>query len=285
MSKIDNMNRNLILLVLLSVIFFTDCAKNADETCGLKVYKENKIQNYNILLIGNSLTIYNSLFETIMEVAKSNGDSVFVRNRSSFGWSLKNHCESKETLDAINSKNWDYVVIQGTGAGSEVKSSTVADSTFYKYALFLAEKIKMNNENTRIVLFMTSGAKYGALTFNDTISCRKDPLVCDFDGMQERIKENNIALSKLIDAEIAPAGIMWKILINENKSFELYDPDKVHPSPLGSYASALAIYSVICRKTVKDVYIPKNVVKEDAAIVQNTIYNSLFNCNPSWIDY
>jgi hypothetical protein len=279
------MNRILIFLVLLSIIFFTNCEKKTDETCGIEVYKEKTIQKYNILLIGNSLTIYNSLFEIIMEVSKSNGDSVFVLNRSSFGWSLKNHCESKETLDAINSKKWDYVVIQGTGAGSAVKPANVADTTFYKYALFLADKIKLNSKNTRIILYMTFASKYGASTFNDTLSCQKDPLVCDFDGMQERIKENTIALSGIIDAEVAPAGIMGKILLKENPSFELYDPDKVHPSPLGSYACALSIYAVICRKSVKGVYIPKNLVKEDAAIVQNTIYNSLFNCNPSWIDY
>jgi hypothetical protein len=279
------MKLNLFILILISTFLFTNCVKDSNEPCGLEEYKGKEKQKYNILFIGNSLTIYNLMPENVGQIAKFNGDSVYVRNQASFGWGLKDHCQSKSTLDAINLKKWDCVVIQGTGVGSDIKPTEVADTTFFRYALFLANKIKANCESTRIISYMTFASKFGAMTFNDTVSCKEDPMVCNFEGSQQRIKENNITLSKLIDAEIAPAGIMWEILIKENPNFELYDADKMHPSPLGSYASSLAIYAVICRKPVIGAYFPKTIEKEDAIIVQNTINNSLFKCNPAWIDY
>jgi hypothetical protein len=279
------MKLNLIILLLISTFLFTNCAKDSNETCGIEIYKGNEIQKYKILFIGNSLTIYNFMPETVGEIAKLNGDSIYIENRANFGWGLKDHCNSPGTLAAIKSKKWDYVVIQGTGAGSNLKPSDMADTAFFRSAFFLSNKINENCESTRIISYMTFASKYGAMTFNDTVSCQEDPMVCNFEGSQQRIKENNITLSKLFDAEIAPAGIMWEILIKENPNFELYDADKMHPSPLGSYASSLAIYAVICKKSVIGAYFPKTIEKEDAIIVQNTINNSLFNCNPVWIDY
>jgi hypothetical protein len=278
------MKQHFIFLTIFFLVFFSDCEKNAGEPCGLEVDDSNTLQNYKILFIGNSHTYTYNIPKTIEQIAKLKGDSIITQMEAPPGYSLEQHCNRQATLDAIRSKKWDYVVLQEQG-GIQALPTFMADTAFYQNAEYLADKIRENWETTKIILYMTHGYKLGVLTWNDTTWCELDPLVCDYEGMQERVKENYMALSELINAEVAPAGMMWKIIMKENENLDLFSGDNLHANSLGSYTSALTIYAVISRRTVIGAYIPANVSEEAASTIQNTVNNSLYNCNPDWRDY
>jgi hypothetical protein len=278
------MKQYLIFTTLFLVVFFSNCEKNADESCGLKIDNSNNAKVYNILFIGNSQTNVNYVPGTIAKIAKLKGDSFYTRMQAPNGFSLKDHLNNQQTLDAISFKKWDYAVIQIPGS-LRVLSNSIADTVYYKYAKLMAEKIRANCENTKIIEYITQAYKNGVLTLNDTATCRQDPQVCNYEGMQKRMKDNTIYLSELLNAEVAPAGTMWEILMRNNENLDLFSWDNVHGNPIGSYTSALTIYTVISRRSVIGAYIPSDVPEAEANIIQNTINNSLYNCNPNWRDY
>jgi hypothetical protein len=49
-------------------------------------------------------------------------------------------------------------------------------------------------------------------------------------------------------APLAPAGVVWYKLLRGNKSLELFRPDGVHATPLGSYIAASCIFYAITRR-------------------------------------
>ena len=68
---------------------------------------------YRILFIGNSFTNYGPVPDIVRDIAVSaKHKEPFVFNAAVNGQSLQFHREHKPTLDAIDSGNWDYVVLQ-----------------------------------------------------------------------------------------------------------------------------------------------------------------------------
>src|ERR1041385_4583116 len=97
------MKRFLLLLMLLFVLcscsFATNCTAQ-DASCT------------RVLFIGNSYTFVNDLPNTFAKLAKAGGHKVEVGMAAQGGWTLSQHLQSSETLSALNSKNWNYVVLQ-----------------------------------------------------------------------------------------------------------------------------------------------------------------------------
>jgi hypothetical protein len=65
---------------------------------------------------------------------------------------------------------------------------------------------------------------------------------------------------------------------------DMHDPDGIHPNLAASYANALAIYSIIRKKRMKDVFVPSGIPNSQAIVIQKTVSEILFDCNPSWKD-
>lgn len=231
-----------------------------------------------ILMIGNSHTFFNNLptmLESILNKSAEN-NTILVKTAASGGWRFEDHATSSSTLRTIRSNNWDYVVLQENATVSST-NSTGAEASMIKYGDSLYQQIQENNSQTRIILYMTHAYENGLET------CTTRPNVCTYPLMQDRIRTNNIELSQTVRARIAPAGIIWKILISQDGSLPLWGADQVHPSALGSIVSASVISVLISNRKLSNNSLEEfQLLPKEANLIIETINESIFNSNPDW---
>jgi hypothetical protein len=65
--------------------------------------------------------------------------------------------------------------------------------------------------------------------------------------MQARLIEVTTAEAELVDAELSPVGIAWRIVRRERPDIELYAKDAHHQSYAGSYLAAAVAYLTVYR--------------------------------------
>jgi hypothetical protein len=236
------------------------------------------------LFIGTSHTFYNEMPKLVGSIARSFGDSTYTEMSAPGGYDFERHFKLATTIAALNSRKWDYIVLQESGWRTALPTS-LAEVRIYPFADSLKKLITNSNPNPKLILYMTDGYINGVNAFGDTGWCRSDPQVCTFDGMQDRIKLTYNHLAKQLNAEVAPCGVMWKVLKARNSSLVLHDADGIHPSLAGSYVNAIVIYSVIRKKRMKEVFVPSAIPQDQATLIQNTISETLFDCNPAWTDF
>jgi hypothetical protein len=254
------------------------------EDCRLETNNDPDPNSHKVLFIGNSHTYTCNIPLTIEKMAIEKGDTIKTSKETPGGYSLKQHSMRKQTINAIKSVKWDFVILQGSG-GWNALPPFMADTAINRYAQILADTIRKNSTHTKIILYMTHGYREGVLSFNDYEWCEEDPLVCTYEGMQERLRENYLILAEILNSEIAPSGMMWKILMDKYPEINLYHSDGIHANSSGSYIAACTIFSLIFKKSPENTYIPENVNEDIAQKIQNAVLNALFDCNPNWISY
>jgi hypothetical protein len=197
------------------------------------------------------------------------------------GYDFERHFKLTQTINAINSRQWDYIVLQESGWRTALPTA-LAEQRVYPFADSLKSIIDDSNPDAHLILYMTNGYIDGVNAFGDTDWCRDDPQVCSYEGMQERIKSTYRKLADQLDAEIVPGGILWNIIMDQHNDIIFHDSDGIHPSIAGSYTNALALYSVITKKQLTNIYIPTTLAEEHALHIQHAVVNTLFECNPNW---
>jgi len=207
-----------------------------------------------ILFIGNSHTYYHDLPETVGTILnKSNlPKPIILKNSTRGGWRFQNHAEDIETTATIRSSNWDYVVLQ-ENAGVASISQEEAETLMYPFAETLHDQIIDNNPETQVILYMTHAYEEGL------DNCATDPNNCTYEMTQNEIRRNYLYLSELIDSKVAPAGIMWKMILAKELGIDLFDTDKIHPSPEGSQVSAAVVATTISRELLEANYLDRRI--------------------------
>ncbi len=173
-----------------------------------------------VLFIGNSFTAHNNLPGEISAMASASGRELTCASSLIGGASLKRHWEEGKALASIREGKWDYVVLQ---EGSAVPKKE-APSMLTHGALFDAE---IRKAGAHTLLFMTWIRE----------SSRAD---------YAQLAESYAALARQTKARIVPVGTAWETALGSNDSaYVLYDTDKHHPSPAGSYLAACVFYRVL----------------------------------------
>jgi len=275
--------RNIIAPWLVMLVTLYGCEKGSQSKCGVDINESKEVKNSSILFIGTSHTFYNDLPNLVSAIGKSLGDSVYTEMSAPGGFDFERHFKLNETIDKLNSRQWDFIVLQESGWRCAF-DRTQAQIRIYPFADSLKMVIRKSNPNAKLVLYMTNGYTQGVNTFGDTAWCRLDPKVCNFEGMLDRIKANYIQLGEQLKAEIAPCGLVWKELRSRNSNLVLHEPDGIHPNLTASYTNALTIYSVIRKKRMLGVFFPSAISNTQAHLIQETVSQMLFDCNPSWIN-
>ena len=213
-----------IIIAIWLVIFVAlyGCEKNSQVKCGVDINESNEVKNSSILFIGTSHTFYNDLPNLVSAIGKSLGDSVYTEMSAPGGFDFERHFKLNETIDKLNSRQWDYIVLQESGWRCAF-DRTQAEIRIYPFADSLKMLIRKSNPNAKLVLYMTNGYTQGVNTFCDKAWCRLDPKVCNFEGMLDRIKANYIQLGEQLKAEVAPCGLVWKELRSMNSSLVLHE--------------------------------------------------------------
>lgn len=225
--------------------------------CGASAFAQSP-ESMNILFIGNSYTHMNSMPFLFDKIAKAKGKSVNVEMNTHSGFSFKEHTGREDMFEAIKSKKWDYVVLQGFSR-EFIHPVEYLDTATMPYLTQIIDSIKSNNSCTQMLFYMTWGYKYGY---------KYDETVGDYNSMSDTIEKGYHYVSDHFKIPIVPVGRVWKSVVENHKEINLYDSDLAHPSKQGSYLSASTFFASIFRESPEGAIIKNNIIsEEDAKII------------------
>ncbi|MDF9831396.1 M14 family zinc carboxypeptidase [Parabacteroides sp. PF5-6] len=215
------------------------------------------------LFIGNSYTFFNEMPRMVQAIAHSTGRPLAVKQVAHGGWYLRQHAESRETLDAIKEGGWDFVVFQEQSQAPAKEKGWVQENV-YPYAQALDSVRKAFNPKGKTIFFMTWGHHID--TYNE---------------MQQRLAESYLEMAGRLDAWCAPVGISWKRVRKERPALSLYEADGSHPTLSGSYLAANVFYSTFFQTPYQSVY-TAGLDEEEAAYLQRIAQEVVLSNLPQW---
>jgi hypothetical protein len=196
----------------------------------LRLDSQEKPRSLRVLFIGNSYTYVNNLPEIFRKLALAgNQGNVETRMIAPGGWRLKDHWEKGEALKALHESKWDIVVLQEQstlGVNYYVDSMVriAGDQVFRPYAEKWASEIRLAGATPMVYL---TWARKATPEDQAALSSAYMRAAADF------------------GAKVAPVGIAWERLREQQPSLELFYGDGSHPSPAGSYLAACTFYASI----------------------------------------
>lgn len=262
-------------LTALCLIFF-NCRGEVGPAMAMETNLDDGI--FKVLFLGNSHTFYNDLASLVVEIAGAHGypDSIFIKVVAPGGYTLADHLTSQDMGMVVESELWDAVVLQENATISSLIPSEI-ERSMLQPAYGLAQKIKTNHPDTRIIWYLTHAYRHGISP------CGEDESVCSFDGMLGRIRTNYLTAASVVVSEMAPAGVMWKILFKQSAGINLHDDDDIHPNILGSWVSAATIYTILFQHDLdKEKLELPQTYSSYVPLIAEVINRSIFDQIPDW---
>lgn len=174
----------------------------------------------NVLFIGNSLTYYNDLPKMVAALAKADKQRPLHYERETpGGCTFEKHWKDGKALAKIQSRKWDYVVLQDNSQGPLTKRASMFD-----HAKKFDSEIKKQGAKT--LLYMTWALQ----------NKPED---------QATISKAYLDLGAELKCQIAPVGNAWETALKGGKKPALHTADKKHPTATGTYLAACVIYAAI----------------------------------------
>jgi len=233
----------ILILFLCSCSPTTSCGDTSDTSCT------------RVLFIGNSYTFVNDLPNTFAKLAKSGGHKVEVGMSAQGGWRLTDHLQSPETLHTLNSKKWDYVVLQEQSQIPSVEQ--VRMQVMYPAARELVQKIRELGATP--ILFITWAHRDG-LPENG---------MNNYESMQMQIDNGYIQIAQELNVLLAPVGYAWQTAVQGHPELNLWQDDGSHPSQQGTYLAACVFYAVIFHESPEGLTYRAGLSKETAQTLQS----------------
>ncbi|OUL28861.1 hypothetical protein BV375_17245 [Nostoc sp. 106C] len=212
----------LVIIILLIIAGIRAKVKIEFET---KAYKETSNQPLKVLFIGNSYTYFNNLPKLTRQLTLSAKETRKLETEmvTVGGATLENLWKQGKALSRIRDGRWDYVVLQ--------EQSTLPITNpklMYEYARLFNAEIKRVNAQT--VFYLTWARQNRPET-------------------QQALTDSYITIAKELNAIVAPVGIVWQQIQQQNSNLSLYNADKSHPSSIGSYVAACVFYATFYGKS------------------------------------
>lgn len=250
--------------ILLLLLLITASSKSQNKT------HENEI---NVLFIGNSLTYYHDMPQTLQMMVNETHPNINIEQVTFPGMSLYSHIneiitdetenlietrkkkkgELTPTEKKIIEKKWDYIILQ-TGT-IRLLIPEVRDFKINKAITSIKEMV--TNPACKFILFNTWSSKgsfpkeycYTSLLIDPSITKKEccSPTINNLEEENQLInqcydivaKENNIAKSN--------NGTKFYEVLIKHPEINLYDDD-YHPNELGSFLNACIFYQMITHK-------------------------------------
>lgn len=196
-------------------------------------------KQYSILFIGNSMTYYHDMPTAIFEkMAASAGFDVTVRSVTAGGRFLREHLSlddeparaAKAALAADKAGVYDFVVLQ-----EGMPDLYTRTESFYGAVRTLAGRIR--TLGAKPALYARMGNKRGNPELDDP--------ACTYEHVYRTIVEAHETISQELDIPVAWAVRAAYEMNEEPLPFDLYDPDRSHPSYAGSYVAALCVFTAL----------------------------------------
>ncbi len=219
-------------------------------SCGVSDQIVSLVQpSKRVLFIGNSYTQFNG---GVDQQLKGLAPTMAASEIAVGGYTLENHWNDSNTISAIRSEKWDYVVLQ------EQSQTPVSDpAKFGQYAEKLNAEIK--NDGAQTILFMTwqrpDSVAYGVTTAN--------------------LANQYYALGNRIGVKVAPVGLAFASALQQRPDLVLYSQDG-HPTVQGTYLAACVFYGIILGQSpVGNTYSDSNITEADRTFLQQVAADTL----------
>ena len=231
------------LLMGLAALAVVSCSSgNGEELMNFHAEIEWKIpdpalgERPRILFVGNSHTFYNNFSGMFVNIVEAKGKKSSVYELSQGYYTLKKFSDLEDKGGALldktlNKQAWDIVVLQ---ENSQEALSETADEDMFPYARILDEKIRARGGQT--AFFMTWAPRDG---LKDGIKKRSR------EELQQIMAANYMEIADELGSLLIPAGIGFMRCAELYPEIELWDNDRRHPSPEGSYLAACTAYALL----------------------------------------
>lgn len=227
-----------------------------------------------VLFIGNSYIYSNDLPNTLRQLAGSLGEEMTVASSAPGGYTLFQHSTYAPTLNAINSQPWDFVVLQEQSQMGALPSDV---TTTELGTVALLADIEANWECTYPVLYMTWGRENG-----DPQNCASFPFVCTYEGMQQALRTNYVALATFNDAHVSPVGVAWATVRAQHPEIDLYVEDGSHPTVAGTYLAACVFYCTLFHESCVGATFNSSLDPSTAAILRDIASSAVLDDFETW---
>jgi hypothetical protein len=198
-----------------------------------------RARTWRVLFVGNSYTYVNDLPNQLRQLALAAGDTLIVDSSAPGGYTFEAHSTDATTLQKIAAGGWDFVILQEQSQRPAFPPSQV-EQEVYPFARALDSLIHVSNPCAKTVFFMTWGRKYG-----DQSNCPFYPVICTYEGMQQRLRESYVQIADDNRALVAPVGMAWRACWYADSTLNLWSSDFSHPSLDGTYLAACVFYTTL----------------------------------------
>ena len=219
-------------LVLVCLFLASLCACSPQPDCLDRRAADSCIR---VLFIGNSYTSVNDLPGMLTALARAGGHPMLAGMVAPGGWTLAQHLGSPQTLAALQSEHWDFVVLQEQSQAPAAEPARSQE--MFPAAVALVQKIRQTSAQP--ILFITWAHRDGWQENN----------LPDYESMQLQINQGYMALANQLIIPVAPVGYAWLTARLQNPQLDLWQVDGSHPTELGTYLAACVFYAVLFRQS------------------------------------
>lgn len=172
-----------------------------------------------VLFIGNSLTVYHDVAESVQHMFELVGVRAEVDVSLVLGTTLIQHAGRAENKEIIDNGEYDYIVLQDKASG--YTHDVLQTGTFLFYNKFLTDC------DAQLIMYM--------IWANESVI-----------DSQDEVTQGYVEAAENIGARVAPAGVVWKQFYDEGTSWY---SDNIHGNATGSYMAAACIFYTITGRT------------------------------------
>lgn len=186
---------------------------------------EKSTRPLRILFIGNSYIGVNDLPKVLTNMARTAKPEVNIKRvyLTKGGYTLEKHLNAENTLNVIQEGEFDFVVLQ------EQSLRPISDKNKMHDAIRELD-IEIKKTQAKTVLFMTWARAH-------------------YPKMIEPLAKAYMEIGEELNVEVAPIGLAWQNALQEHLKLSLYNSDKSHPNPQGTYLAACVLYATLTEKS------------------------------------
>ncbi|MEZ0335774.1 MAG: hypothetical protein ACAI18_17415 [Gemmatimonadales bacterium] len=199
--------------------------------CGSTAPNITRNSDLDVLFIGNSLTATNDIPGLVSSLGQISGGPHVRVSEVSFGnFSLEDHWNQGDALEAIDRGAWDYVVMQqGPSTLPESRQNLI------EWTGRFAERIRLAGARPAIYMVWPSNG--------------------DFDGVSRSYTD----AAHAVNGMLIPAGEAFRSVSRDHPEITIFQSDNFHPTQIGSYLAALVIYGQLTDREVEGVTLRRPV--------------------------
>lgn len=192
-----------------------------------------------VLFIGNSLTYTNDLPHMVQVLAESAGTPLVTAMAAEAGMSLEDHWTRGRARAMVASGRWDVVVLQ---QGPSARRSS--RENLREWALRWAGAIREVSAEPVVYMPWPESQQTSA-----------------FDAVSTSYR----LAAEVTDASLVPGGEAWAAVSRRDPALALYRGDGLHPSRLGTYVAAVAVWARLTGRPAAEA--PAALLLDDGPLV------------------